>query len=122
MTSKPGCFSMMIAARNAILMSCLCAMPVQAASDGGPAVSADPAQAAAFLAADGNGDKQLDAAEFTLLIDAMAEAGRSNAIKVRRFGAHSLAFARIDANGDGLLSIPELGAGKELAKQYSAQP
>ena len=52
----------------------------------------------------------------------MAEAGRSNAIKVRRFGAHALAFARIDANGDGVLSIPELGAGKELAKQYSAQP
>lgn len=120
MTSKPGCFSMMIAARNAILMSCLCAMPVQAAS--GEEASADPAQAAAFLAADGNGDKQLDAAEFTLLIDAMAEAGRSNAIKVRRFGAHALAFGRIDANGDGVLSIPELGAGKELAKQYSDQP
>ena len=109
---------MMKTARTAFLMSGFFAMPAHAASL--PAF-ADDTQAAAFLAADANGDKQLDKAEFTVLINAMAEAGRENAVKVRRFGAYGMAFGKIDADGDGRLSIPELGAGKQLARQY-AQP
>lgn len=91
------------------------------ASEPIPAGLADDTQAAAFLAADGDGDKQLDEAEFRSMIDALAEAGRKNAVMVRRMNAYAMAFAKIDADANGVLTIPELGAGKQLARQLAGR-
>lgn len=104
--------------RAVFLMSCLATAPAFAASEPIPGF-ADETQAAAFVAADANGDRQLDAVEFAALIDLMAAAGRDNAVKVRRFGAYAMAFAKIDANADGVLTVAELGAGKQLAREYA---
>lgn len=111
----------MIAIARAVLVSCLAVRPGFAASAGTDGGFANETQAAAFVAADANGDRQLDAAEFAALIDLMAAAGRDNAVKVRRFGAYAMAFAKIDANADGVLTVAELGAGKRLAREYAGQ-
>lgn len=107
--------------RAAALLTWLCAVPALAASDFSGGAFADDTQAAAFLAADGDGDKQLDEAEFRSMIDALADAGRKNAVTVRRMNAYAMAFAKIDADGDGVLTIPELGAGKQLAREMAGR-
>lgn len=107
--------------RAAFLLPLLSVDLVWAASEPIPAGLADETQAAAFLAADENSDKQLDETEFRLMIDALADAGRKNAVTVRRMNAYGMAFAKIDADANGVLTIPELGAGKQLAREMAGQ-
>ena len=69
-------------------------------------------EAKAFIKADKNGDKQIDQAEFRVLIDEMAAIGAEKAISVKKWGVYNMGFRRADANGDGVISIPELKAQK----------
>ena len=70
------------------------------------------AEAKAFTKADKNGDKQIDRREFRILIDEMAAIGAPKALSVKRWGVYGMGFRRADANGDGVISIPELKAQK----------
>lgn len=63
-----------------------------------------------FAAADQNGDRQLNSAEFKLFIDSVAAAGQGTAAKVKRLQRYDTAFARLDANQDGFVSVGELAA------------
>lgn len=69
-------------------------------------------EANAFHTADKNGDKQIDRAEFVVLINEMAAIGAEKAITVKKWGVYGMGFRRADANGDGVISIPELKAQK----------
>ena len=86
----------------AILLFAL-ALPAHAYSD---------AEAKAFIKADRNGDKKIDRNEFRVLIDEMAAIGAPKAISVKRWGVYGMGFRKADANGDGMISIPELKAQK----------
>ena len=77
-----------------------------------PAHAYSEAEAAAFRKADKNGDKLIDRKEFRVLIDEMAAIGAEKAISVKKWGVFGLGFRRADANGDGVISIPELKAQK----------
>jgi EF hand len=88
---------------GAVLLASFAAAPGFAESAG---------ERAAFLKADRNGDKQIDGAEFRVLIDEMAAIGAEKAISVKRWGVYGMGFNRADANGDGVISIPELKAQK----------
>lgn len=73
--------------------------------------NADRATARAnFRQADANGDGRLNRREFRAFIDANAEDGLSLSSTVRRFGAYDRAFARVDSNGDGIVTSGELNA------------
>jgi len=75
--------------------------------------TADPrlAQALAnFQDADANQDKMLDLDEFTRFIDLNADHGLGRAGMIRRFGLHSRAFGRVDANGDGAVTPAEIAS------------
>jgi EF hand len=85
----------------AIVSFCILALPAYGYSD---------AEAKAFVKADKNGDKQIDRAEFRTLINEMAAIGAPKAISVKRWGVYGMGFSRADANGDGVISIPELRA------------
>ncbi|GGD32298.1 EF-hand domain-containing protein [Aureimonas glaciei] len=63
-----------------------------------------------FAAADQNGDRKLDVTEFKVLIDSVAAGGQGMAIKVKRLQRYDTAFARLDANQDGFVSVSELAA------------
>jgi EF hand len=88
---------------TATLLAALAAAPCFADSAG---------ERAAFLTAGRNGDKQIDRKEFRVLIDEMAAIGAEKAISVRKWGVYGMGFGRADANGDGVISIPELKAQK----------
>ncbi len=75
-----------------------------------PGFAESAGERAAFLKADRNGDKQIEQAEFRVLIDEMAAIGAPKAISVKRWGVYGMGFSRADANGDGMISIPELKA------------
>ena len=77
-----------------------------------PAAAYSDAEAKAFIKADNNGDKRIDRREFRVLIDEMAAIGAQKAISVKRWGVYGMGFKRADANGDGVISIPELKAQK----------
>jgi EF hand len=77
-----------------------------------PGFAESAGERAAFLKADHNADKQIDRAEFRVLIDEMAAIGAPKAISVKRWGVYGMGFSRADANGDGMISIPELKAQK----------
>ncbi len=77
-----------------------------------PAQAYSDAEAKAFIKADKNGDDQIDRREFRVLIDEMAAIGAEKAISVKRWGVYGMGFSRADANGDGVISIPELKAQK----------
>ena len=70
------------------------------------------AEAKAFHIADKNGDKQIDRREFRVLIDEMAAIGAEKAMSVKKWGVYGLGFRKADANGDGVISVPELKAQK----------
>jgi Ca2+-binding EF-hand superfamily protein len=77
-----------------------------------PGFAETTGERAAFLKADKNGDKQIDRKEFRVLINEMAAIGAEKAISVKRWGVYGMGFKRADANGDGVISIPELKAQK----------
>jgi len=73
--------------------------------------SADRAAAQAnFKQADGNKDRKLTKAEFRKLIDANAEDNLGKAPMIKRFDAYDTAFARVDTNKDGIITLKELAA------------
>ena len=76
-----------------------------------PAAAQDAELAAEnYRQADANGDGVLVYAEFATFIDLNAEDGLGNAARVSSRGMHARAFARVDANGDGMVSPQELQA------------
>ena len=76
-----------------------------------PAAAQDAERGAEnYREADANGDGVLVYAEFATFIDLNAADGLGNAAKVSSRGMHARAFARIDANGDGVVSPQELQA------------
>jgi EF hand len=77
-----------------------------------PVMAYTDAEAKAFHIADKNGDKQIDRREFRVLIDEMALIGAEKAVSVKKWGVYGIGFKRADANGDGVISIPELKAQK----------
>ncbi|MEM9146396.1 MAG: hypothetical protein AAGC57_09370 [Pseudomonadota bacterium] len=88
------------------------------ATPGAAASEAAREQAAAnFLQADGNADGALTFDEFTTLIDLNARDGIGRAKMVRRFGKHGMAFDRLDANGDDLVTPEEIKTHAEQAKR-----
>lgn len=76
------------------------------------------AQAAAnFIRADANADKALNLDEFRTLIDLNAQHNIGRAKMVKRLGKYSMAFGRMDANGDGLVTPSEISKMAARAKQ-----
>ena len=71
-----------------------------------------------FLAADANGDGNLDRTEFPALIDANAAREIGRATMVKRFGAYERAFNTADQNSDGFVAWSEILAGRR-AQGYS---
>ncbi len=63
-----------------------------------------------FKQADGNEDGKLTRSEFRKFIDANATDDIGRASMIKRFGAYDRAFARVDANKDGLVTPKELTA------------
>ena len=63
-----------------------------------------------YRQADANGDGVLVYAEFATFIDLNAADGLGNAARISSRGMHARAFARVDANGDGMVSPQELQA------------
>jgi hypothetical protein len=63
-----------------------------------------------FAAADQNGDRKLDTTESKVLIDSVAAGGQGMAVKVKRLQRYDTAFARLDTNQDGFVSVSELAA------------
>jgi Ca2+-binding EF-hand superfamily protein len=68
------------------------------------------AQQEAFLAADKNGDTELDSSEFKIFVDGLAASGNQMATKIKGAGRYGLAFGRIDKDKNGLLTPTELSA------------
>lgn len=63
-----------------------------------------------YRQADANDDGLLDYTEFTTFIDLSAADGIGNTPLVSSRGMHARAFARVDANGDSVVSPEELQA------------
>jgi hypothetical protein len=63
-----------------------------------------------FLAADADGDELLTLQEFRVFIQQMANAGAPMSVRIQQLAAYRVAFARVDANGDGLATPAELRA------------
>lgn len=85
-------------------------VPIAAMAIAVPAVAmAGPkSREEAFLDADKNGDKVLNAAELRTFIGHMAILGEARAKRVRMLGLYGLAMRTIDTDKDGVASIPEL--------------
>jgi hypothetical protein len=85
---------------------------VSAALFAGSAIAQSDAEREAaranFRQADANGDHRLNRREFRAFINANAEDGLGRAAMVRRFGAYDRAFARVDRNGNGIVTPAEL--------------
>ena len=64
----------------------------------------------AFLMADANSDRKISRAEFKTLIDALAASGAPKAQSVKRWGIYGMAFKKIDANADDIITPAELEA------------
>ena len=63
-----------------------------------------------FQEADANGDRNLTYEEFVTFIDLNAADDLGNASMVSSRNMYQRAFNRMDANGDGLISVEELQA------------
>ncbi|MEO0761300.1 MAG: hypothetical protein AAFZ09_05745 [Pseudomonadota bacterium] len=63
-----------------------------------------------FMQADANADSALTKGEFVTLIDLNAQSGIGRATMIQRFNRYDMAFGRIDANGDGLVTPEEMQA------------
>ena len=68
------------------------------------------AEVDALTSADRDGDRHLDAEEFRVFVQAMAQAGQPTAKRIRFFGAYGMAFGIVDADKDGRLTPAELRA------------
>ncbi len=93
------------------------ALATYAALSTGPSLASEAKReqaAANYMQADANGDGALSSAEFRTLIDLNARDGIGQAAMVKRFGRQQMAFQRIDANGNGLVTPEEIQA---LAQQ-----
>jgi Ca2+-binding EF-hand superfamily protein len=79
-----------------------------------PSVWADGAQrdiiVENFMQADVNADGALSLDEFTALIDLNAADGVARASMIKRMGRQPMAFGRLDANSDGLITNDEISA------------
>lgn len=64
--------------------------------------------AADFRTADVDDNGQLEFNEFRVFIDLRANGGNAQARKVRLFKAYKLALAKVDFDGDGIVSGDEL--------------
>lgn len=63
-----------------------------------------------FQQADANSDGMLVYAEFASFIDLNAADGVGNAARVSARGMHARAFARVDTDADGVVTVEELQA------------
>ncbi|WOE74686.1 hypothetical protein [Alterisphingorhabdus coralli] len=61
-----------------------------------------------FVAADASKDGALSTSEFKKFIDMSASAGLGQAPTIKRMGAYSYAYSRVDKNGDGKVTWNEL--------------
>ncbi|MEO1274359.1 MAG: hypothetical protein AAFU72_12605 [Pseudomonadota bacterium] len=66
-----------------------------------------------FLEADANADGALTRNEFATLISLNADDGIGRARMVKRLGKQDVAFGRLDANADGLVTTDEMKAAAE---------
>ncbi|MEM9761243.1 MAG: hypothetical protein AAF968_01815 [Pseudomonadota bacterium] len=66
-----------------------------------------------FLKADADADGALTRGEFATLINLNANDGIGRARMVKRFGKQDVAFGRLDANADGLVTTDEMKAAAE---------
>lgn len=66
-----------------------------------------------YQQADRNDDRKLNSEEFRAFINANAEDDIGRASTVRRFGAYDRAFARLDADKDGEITLTEMAAARE---------
>ncbi|MEM6676452.1 MAG: hypothetical protein AAF675_01125 [Pseudomonadota bacterium] len=69
-----------------------------------------------FLEADVNADGALTIGEFRTLIDLNAGDGIGRAAMIKRLGRYDMAFGRIDADRDGLITPEEMQALAERTK------
>lgn len=81
------------------------------------AESQENAVAENFIQADANADGALSIAEFNALIDLNAADGIGRAAMIKRMGKQSVAFGRLDANSDGVVTTDEISAMAAKAKQ-----
>lgn len=82
----------------ALLSAVLSVLPVQAEVQRG----------VVFARADADKNASLDRKEFRQFINLLAKAGHRNAKRVRAFRLYSLAWSRVDRNGDGVATRDEL--------------
>ncbi|MEO1200394.1 MAG: EF-hand domain-containing protein [Pseudomonadota bacterium] len=66
------------------------------------------AQEVQFQLADADSNGMLDAAEFRVFIDTIADQGAERAQMVRDRGMYGMAFQRMDGDGNGVLTVDEL--------------
>lgn len=98
-----------------VAIPALVALLVAAAAAGTQASEANREKAAEnFMQADVDTDGALTLSEFTTLIDLNAEDGIGRAATIKRFGRYGMAFGRVDANADGLVTPEEM---RQLAAQ-----
>ncbi|MDZ7874067.1 MAG: hypothetical protein U5N27_13570 [Rhizobium sp.] len=63
-----------------------------------------------YVQADTNGDKALTRSEFHTLLSLNAQDNLGRAAQIVKFGRQDMAFDRIDADGDGMVTQQELQA------------
>ena len=74
-----------------------------------PAISAaEYNRGITFVLADQDKNQMLSRGEFRRFINLLADAGHRNAKRVKTFGLYSLAWSRVDQNGDGAATRSEL--------------
>lgn len=98
----------------AAVIAAVAAPSVQAAY----AENAVKEQAAAnFVQADANNDGALNFDEFTTMVNLNAKYNIGRSRMIQRFGKYGVAFGRLDANADGLVTAEEISAIAARAKR-----
>jgi len=75
-----------------------------------PAAVAESSRGQAFILADQDQSATLTREEFKTFINLLAASGHKNARRVKTFHLYSLAWARVDADGDGIATRSELSS------------
>lgn len=86
------------------LLALITAQPVFAEE----AVKASHSEATAFVQADSDKTRTLDASEFRVFVDALAKSGQSTASTIRYLGLYGMAFRKVDTDKNGVLTPREL--------------